>query len=412
MIEFAKRNPSSVWFNEGQAQTAEQNNGFTPTGTAAQFLREPDTQLTDWKESASEAGANYGHAFLFMQYLSERFGGPQIIREMMEKGTMTPLDVDAAIRAHGGPGIDDAYLDFVATLGMLDQPDAPAPYRFTALKLPSTLRVARAQFRSGTDPIRSSVHQYAVRYFELPSGNVSIDLAGAPSVRILPTDAHSGKALWWSNRGDTADMRLTRTVDLRGVDHATLQYWTWFDIEDGFDYAYLEASADGGATWKTLKTMASTDKDPNGTNLGNGITGKSGGGSTPKWVNDRVDLSDFARKQIQLRFEYVTDQAYNRDGFAVDDISIPEIGWSDDAEADHDWSAAGFVRSSNAVRERFVAQVLSFGDPSPVVRAASTPDGKLHLDVTVSAKGGLLAVIAFAAATTQPGAFELRITKQ
>jgi bacillopeptidase F (M6 metalloprotease family) len=217
--------------------------------------------------------------------------------------------------------------------------------------------------------------------------------------------------MWWSNRGDGSDMRLTRTVDLRGVDHATLQYSTWYDIEDGFDYAYVEASEDGGATWKTLRASASTDKDPNGTNLGNGITGKSGGGSAPKWVSDRVDLSAFARKQIQLRFEYVTDQALNKDGFAIDDIGIPEIGWSDDAEADRDWTAAGFVRSSNAVRERFVAQVLSFGAAPSVTRATTGADGTLHLDATVGDAGGLLAVTAFAAATTQPGSFELRVTK-
>src|SRR5439155_128256 len=178
MIDFAKRKPSSVWFNEGQAQTAEQNNGFTPTGTAAQFLRQPDTQLTDWGDTASQSGANYGHAFLFLQYLSERFGGPPLIRQLLDSGV------------------------------------------------------------------------------------------------LLPTDPRSGKNVWWSNRGDGSDTTLTRNVDLRAVDKATLTYSTWFDIEDGFDYAYVEASADGGKTWTTLRTGASTDKDSNGTNLGNGVTGK------------------------------------------------------------------------------------------------------------------------------------------
>ncbi len=47
MIEFAKRKPSGVWFNEAQAQLAELWNGYPATGTVAQYLREPDTQLTD-----------------------------------------------------------------------------------------------------------------------------------------------------------------------------------------------------------------------------------------------------------------------------------------------------------------------------------------------------------------------------
>lgn len=411
MIDFAKRKPSSVWFNEGQAQTAEQNNGFTPTGTAAQFLRQPDTQLTDWGDTASQSGANYGHAFLFLQYLSERFGGPPLIRQLMDSGVLRPGDIDAAIKQHGGTGIEDAYLDFVATIGMLDQTDPPAPYRYTALDLPVTLRAARGPVPAATDPARS-VHQFAVRYFDLPAGTVSIDLSGATQVRLLPTDPRSGKNVWWSNRGDGSDTTLTRNVDLRAVDKATLTYSTWFDIEDGFDYAYVEASADGGKTWTTLRTGASTDKDPNGTNLGNGVTGKSGGGVAPKWIADRVDLSAYAHKEIEVRFEYVTDQALNKDGFAVDDLAIPEAGWSDDTEADRDWTAAGFVRSSNVVRERFVAQVLNFGTPATVTRATTGLDGKLHLDATIGSRGGLLAVTAFAAETTQPGAFQLHVTRQ
>src|SRR5947209_18084687 len=42
---------------------------------------------------------------------------------------------------------------------------------------------------------------------------------------------------------------------------------------------------------------------------------------------------------------YVTDAALDFDGFAVDDIAIPEIGFTDDAEQDGGWTANGFLRS-------------------------------------------------------------------
>ncbi len=411
MIEFAKRTPSAVWFNEAQAQLAELGNGLPPTGTVIQFLREPDTQLTDWHETAAQSGPNYGHAFLFFDYLSERFGGPELIRALMDRGVMTPADLDAALRERGASGLEDAYLDFVAAVGLAEQPVPPAPYRFMQVRITNAVRVPRDRLDAG-EARRSSVHQYAARFFDLPAGKLSLDLRGSTQVRLLPTDPHSGKWLWWSNRGDSADTRLTRTVDLRGVDRATLTYWAWFDVEDSFDYAYVVASADGGRTWKTLRSSSSTDKDPNGTNLGYGMTGRSGGGASARWVEESVDLTPFARKEVQLRFEYVTDQALSKDGFAVDDLAIPEIAWKDDAESRGDWTTAGFVRSSNLVRERFAAQALTFGDPPTVTRARTGDDGALHLDVEVPERGGVLAVTAFAVHTTLAGTFEVTVTRR
>ncbi len=410
MVEYNKRTSSAGWFNEALAQLAEHWNGATPTGTITQYLREPDTQLTTWGETAAESGPNYGHSFLFFAYLAERFGGPELIRTLMERGLHAPADLDAVLRQRGS-SVEDAYVDFVATVALAGQAAAPAPYRFTAVRLPQQ-RLATQRLEANGDARQFSVHQYAARYFELPAGKLSIELRGVPRVRLLPTDPRSGKWLWWSNRGDSVDTTLTRTLDLTRVERATLTYWAWYDIEDGFDYAYVLASVDGGKTWKPLRSTSSRDTDPNGLNLGNGMTGRSGGGKEPRWVEERVDLTPFARTQIQLRFEYVTDQAVSKDGFAIDDLAVPEVGWSDDAESDGDWVPRGFVRSSNVVRERFAAQVLSFGETPAVTRARGGADGTLRLEVDLPERGGLLAVTAFAEQTAQPGAFEVKVTSR
>src|SRR5260221_11196284 len=112
-----------------------------------------------------------------------------------------------------------------------------------------------------------------------------------------------------------------------------------------------------------------TADDPNGNNLGNGMTGKSGGGAKPVWVKQTADLSAYAGKKVQLRFEYVTDAALDFDGFALDDISIPEIGFTDDVEkADNGWTANGFIRSSNVVAQRYVVQAIHFGSTPTIDR--------------------------------------------
>ena len=105
--------------------------------------------------------------------------------------------------------------------------------------------------------------------------------------------------------------------------------------------------------------------------------GISGGGKTPKWVQEKVDLSPYAGKQILLRFEYVTDDAVNGPGFMVDDISIPEIGYSDGGEKGKEgWEAAGWVLTDNQLNQRWLVQLLDVGkDGRPHVVAPLETDG-------------------------------------
>jgi bacillopeptidase F (M6 metalloprotease family) len=216
--------------------------------------------------------------------------------------------------------------------------------------------------------------------------------------------------IWWSDRVDSLDSTLTRTIDLSTVTKATLSFWSWYDIEQDFDYAYVSVSTDGGQKWTTLKTEATTADDPNGNNLGNGMTGRSGGGTKPAWVKQSADLGAYAGKKVQLRFEYVTDAALNFDGFALDDITIPEISFADDAETDTGWTANGFIRSSNVVKQRYVVQVIRFG-ATPTVERHIVEGGELELDVDGSKdrKAPILAVTGLAPRSTQPIGFTVSV---
>lgn len=411
MIQFNTRRRAVVWFLEGQAQLAEHANGFSLAPFVAQFLRAPDTQLNDWPDEPRDAAPHYGHAFLLLQYLAERFGGTELIRELMARGVDTTLDLDAALRRRDTK-LEDAYLDFVAANGLLERPDAPAPYRVSEVRPPRD-RVPRDAAPDPGTSKRGTVHQFAARYIELPAGRLRLDFRGARQVRLIPTEPHGGRYLWWSNRADKIDTTLTRRVDLRAVRSATLRFWTWFEIEEGWDYAYVTVSDDGGTKWRTLQGTLTTNDDPNGNNLGNGITGRSGGSAGPAWVEERMDLTPYTGKEVLLRFEYVTDLAVNKNGFAVDDLSIPEVGWRDDAERASDWDAKGFVRSTNVVRQGFGLQLLrTTGEPA-VQRIPVGADGGARVDVDVPAPGGvLLAVTGFALQSTQPASFELRLDRR
>ncbi len=406
MQQFNKRVRSVVWFNEAQAQLCERLNNVG-SGFEQSFLRQPDTQLNDWPDLDDTSILHYGGSFLFLEWLRQHAGGEALINAFMAKGIDTPDDLDAVLRSRGQAGVEEQFADFVAANALIGaSPEDRYAYRNGVR--PTIAATASAQDRlAAGSSFRGAVHQWAARYVELPKTPVHLRFNGAPTARIIPADPHSGRAFWWSDRADGFDASLTRNVDLGRVTAATLSFWSWYDIEADFDYGYVAVSTDGGRTWTTVRTDRTTTADPNGNNLGNGLTGTSGS-PKPGWVEQKADLGAFAGKQILLRFEYVTDGALNLDGWAIDDLAIPEIGWSDDAEADRDWSASGFIRSTNLVRQRYVVQVLRFG-PTPTIERRIVEGGALELDLDASGdrRAPLLAVTGLAPRTTQSASFEV-----
>jgi hypothetical protein len=411
MIQYAKRKRSAVWFNEGQAQLCEQANGF-PVGHAQTFLQVPDTQLNDWPE-LEQSQAHYGLAYLFLEFLRQQAGGDDLINAFMANGIDTPADLDAVLRARGQRGLEELFADFAAANAFIGT-SAEARYSYPAGLSSRTAAGPTDQDRVTLgNTLSSSTHEYATRYVEVPRAAMKIHFEAARQTKLLPTDPHSGKAMWWSDRADGLDSTLTRTVDLRNATRPTLSYWTWYEIEKDYDYGYVAVSTDGGARWTTLAAPATTKDDPNGNNLGNGYTDVSGGGRTPVWTQQEVDLSPYAGKEIQLRFEYVTDAALNLHGMAIDDIAITGFP-TDDAESDNGWKAEGFVRSTNVVSQRFVVQLLRFTANGTTVDRRSVDAGTLDLDVDTSGdrRAPLLAVTGFAVRTTQAVPFSVTVERR
>jgi len=56
------------------------------------------------------------------------------------------------------------------------------------------------------------------------------------------------------------------------------------------------------------------------------------------WRSETVDLSRYAGRRIEIRFEYIPDDAINWQGFVIKHITIPEIGWIDDLSG---WNEQG-----------------------------------------------------------------------
>jgi carboxypeptidase T len=131
--------------------------------------------------------------------------------------------------------------------------------------------------------------------------------------------AFAGASSFYSGRGDN----LNRTVTMKNVFPMwftpTLACRLWYNIEQDWDYAYLEGSVDGGATWITVPGDRTTDLNPNGNNRGNGITGASTG-----WVSATFDLRGLMVSETGgalLRFLYSTDASVNNEGIYIDYVN-------------------------------------------------------------------------------------------
>ena len=142
------------------------------------------------------------------------------------------------------------------------------------------------------------------------------------TLQIAPP--YAGARFYYSGSGDNLRNKMYKSFALGAG--AALTAKVNYGIEEGYDYAYLVASTDGGATWVNVSTNLSTTD-------AYGIDGFSNG-----WVDLTADLSAFTGDVI-LGFQYVTDGGVAEIGFSVDDIQISGYPL-DDAEADAGWTYA------------------------------------------------------------------------
>ncbi|HIQ02443.1 MAG TPA: hypothetical protein EYH30_10030 [Anaerolineales bacterium] len=416
MIHWHNDRNEETWLNEGFSELASYLNGFDPGGAEYTFANRPDTQLNSWPEGPGSAGANYGAGYLFTSYFLDRFG-PEATQALVahEENGLAAVD---AVLAHLGVGIthQDLFADWVIA-NLLDDPGlAGGRYGYEEIDPPDFHLDAR--FGPSDYPLvrETTVRQYGTDYIAVEGDEpLLFSFTGSTQVGLINTQAHSGQYLWWSNRGDDSDMTLTRAFDLSGVESGTLEYWCWYDIEEDWDYAYVEVSIDGGQTWEILTTPSGTPTNPNGNSFGWAYTGRSGGGNEPAWIQEQVDLSSYVGREVLIRFEYITDDAVNRPGFAVDDIAIPEIGYFSDFETDSDgWEAAGFIRHANVLPQRWLVQLVLFGPETTVqqLEVGSDQTGQWEIPLGDNVHRAVVAISGLAPVTTEPASYRYEITSR
>jgi bacillopeptidase F (M6 metalloprotease family)/subtilisin family serine protease len=172
------------------------------------------------------------------------------------------------------------------------------------------------------------------------SGSADSWQHGAPTSG--PGSAYSGAKVWATDLagpyGNNANASLVSPpINLAGVSNAALQFAQWYDLETGWDFGYIEVSANGGSTWTEVAPRLS--------------------GKTPAWEQPVINLTAYAGQTIQIRFRLTSDSSVTKAGWYLDDVKVV--------------SAAGGSRWKTHVD--LTAKKATKVDPAPQVSRLTKP---------------------------------------
>jgi len=378
------------WIDEGMADLAIYLNGFGHSDShVVYYLAFHRTPLTIWGGGLESYGASY----LFQLYLLENFDTKDGSSFTGWSNTWTRYEMDeqgnsiAGVEAATGANFNDLF-DAWMVANYLDDPSQdgaggfPIGYNEINLAPYNSPSFGPWSIERGINDIYNADHHGNLpvsRYYGgFVSGTVEYPLGEVPAYApvyglykgmtpemgvYLRGAAQSGVA---PNGGSYeaasggGHLLTDRTLALSTPVGGTLTFWTWYDIEEEWDFGFVEASTDGGNTWTPLPgSITRTSSNPNhstawANSLVGGqattdtvITGNSGG-----WVEATFALP--AASGVLVRFNYYTDEATNGQGWFIDDVSVD--GFSDGFEAGAgNWNLGGWTVTTGLFANDWIA---------------------------------------------------------
>lgn len=147
------------------------------------------------------------------------------------------------------------------------------------------------------------------------------------------TDSPSGDY----SSGINKRITLSNGVDLSIALSATVSYYAKWDIEDNYDYVQFEVSTDGGSTWEP--------QCGNYTNTGTGDQDSGNplyDGTQNSWVKEEINLSEYIGETVLFRFQIISDNYVEGDGFYFDDFEVSVINETSQSINESDLELNGY----------------------------------------------------------------------
>ncbi|WP_105616276.1 immune inhibitor A domain-containing protein [Vallitalea okinawensis] len=348
-----------TWVNEGMSDFAEFLCGYGhPMGHVNFFIEHPENSLVEWDDhleavTGPETLADYGQAYLLQLYLYDHYGKDFI--QQLAKETKHGFEGVEKVLDDYNTGID--FSELFRRFSIAVAIDSPEPdsgiYNFDSIDINVNYESALAYDKDG-------VPAWGGDYKEIDQANKiqSIKFDGINFLQspwqVVQDPTDESNQVFWANKGDEMDSQIIISVDLKDVNEATLSFDHLVEIEQDWDFAFVQVSTDGGDTWNSLMNESTVDSlVPEGypairENLP-GFTGHTNG-----WTTEEFDLTPYIGKEILLNFRYMTDWGTNENGWYIDDISIPEINLY------FDGSDLEEFKSIHEVTESYVEYAVTF----------------------------------------------------
>ncbi len=222
-------------------------------------------------------------------------------------GTVTSADTGSLLAATVATGIFTTQSD--PTTGGYDLmlPDGTYDITATADGYGAHTATAVAALPGAVSPLDFVLTPYEIVLADgVETGNLGWTTEGQWAIT---EEASSSPSHSWTDSpdgeyGDYWDFSLiSPMLDFFSVAGVTLEFSHIYDLENGYDYARVEYSTDGGATWSTAVSF-------NGT-------------GHVSWESVEIDLEalDHAA-DARVRFRIDTDMSVTEDGWHIDDIVI------------------------------------------------------------------------------------------
>lgn len=396
LVHFDADPDEESWVDEGMADLAGFFCGYGHMGShlAYYMVYHPFTALTFWGNALEDYGASY----LFALYMYEKFGGAPFVSAWFDNPLNGIEGVEDTLFAFGYPDTFDEIFDDWTIANYLDDTRVNDRYGYENVDIGGIdtwgysieFALQDPQFY-GIDPFEPVTGLYSSWFFGAPQPYTShyYRFGGQPTLRtalegdlLAGTPAYSGDWEWYSGMETWAWRSFNQTFTLPMTDTLTLNFMTFYEIEEDWDYGYVEVYDQDTGEWYTLDDpslprctddydscmvdyVAFAQDNPNtpdgreptdyeDAGRWHAFTGYSNG-----WLPVSMDLTSFAGHTIDLYFRSWQDGAFTLQMMYIDDIEIAEIGFFDDVEADEDgWTADGWYRTTGVLPNNWQATLI------------------------------------------------------
>lgn len=289
------------------ADSLRRGNGYTPGCTATNVLYPVNGDTDDWAygETVQKNGF-YCFTVEMNTYEEGGFGPPDnLIQPTFDK--VLGLNLTLIRRADNPASVIGPQPPVLDEVTMLNPPNYELAWSGGSPSEPNP-------------PVSWELLEYKNLSGVVDSCEAGDSLWIAGGFTLTTERSAAGTHSFYSGSGDNLANTLEMSAFYPLYIGDTLRCSLWYDIEQDWDYAYLEASTNQGLTWETVQGNLTTDSNPNGQNRGYGLTGTSGGWVAAEFYFESLGII-LEDATILLRFSYRTDSYLSNEGIYIDLVS-------------------------------------------------------------------------------------------